>query len=65
MKSSEPLTKHTLLLFTGDWEKLQAYGEKRELGASVIVRMIVRKFIEGVEKGVKTKTPVVAVEEEL
>lgn len=40
---TEPLQKHTLLLYEGDFEKLGAYYP--QIGASVAVRRIVRSFL--------------------
>jgi len=46
-KSDIPLTKHTLNLFEGDWNKLRAmYGRA---GASRIIREVTRAFINKVE----------------
>lgn len=45
----EPLQKHTLFLYEGDFEKLKNYYP--QITASVIVRQIVRKFIEKIEVG--------------
>jgi len=38
------LTKHTLFLFEGDFEELRAIHP--EIGASIVVRQLVRRYIE-------------------
>lgn len=43
----EGLQKHTLNLFPGDYEKLRELYP--DVGASVIIRRIVRRFIEQIE----------------
>lgn len=49
--SKEPLTKHTLLLFEGDFARL---GDLHpEVGASVMVRTIVRKYLDKVDPPTK------------
>lgn len=46
--SDEPLQKHTLLLFEGDYQKLQMlYPEAG--GAAIIIRTIIRNHIERIE----------------
>lgn len=47
---TEPLKKHTLFLYDGDFDKLATFYP--ELGASVAVRRIVRKHIQRLESGV-------------
>jgi hypothetical protein len=42
------LQKHTLNLFPGDYEKLQDLYP--DLGAAVIIRRIVKAYIEQIEK---------------
>jgi hypothetical protein len=44
---SDDLQKHTLNLFAGDYEKLQALYPDH--GAGPIIRSVVRKFIEQCE----------------
>lgn len=44
---SEELQKHTLNLFAGDYRKLQELYP--DVGAGVVIRRIVRKFIEKLE----------------
>lgn len=46
-KADEELTKHTLNLYEGDYEKLRELYP--DVGAGAIVRRIVRRFIEQVE----------------
>jgi hypothetical protein len=43
-KSEEPLQKHTLLLYEGDYERLQTMYP--DIGASVVIRKIIRDFID-------------------
>lgn len=43
-KSEEPLQKHTLLLYEGDYERLQTMYP--DVGASVVIRKVVRTFID-------------------
>lgn len=53
--SKEPLRKHTLLLFEGDFDRL---GELYpEVGASVMVRTIVRKYLDRVDPKVEGPLP--------
>lgn len=47
---TEPLKKHTLFLYRGDFDKLATFYP--ELGASVAVRRIIRKQIERLEASV-------------
>lgn len=42
----EPMQKHTLNLYEGDFERLQALYP--ELGASIVIRKIIRKHIESI-----------------
>lgn len=67
-----PLQKHTLNLFEGDFDKLQGWYTK--LGASRIVRELVRAQVRRVEESIAQKRnptvadldiPVEAVEEAL
>ena len=46
-KADEELTKHTLNLFLGDYEKLRELYP--DVGAGAIIRRIVRRYIEQVE----------------
>ena len=47
----EPLQKHTLLLYAGDFAKLSdLYGQHG--GASVFIRRLVRAHINKIESGV-------------
>lgn len=43
----EPMTKHTLFLYKGDMDKLQSLSP--ELGASIVIRRLVRRHIERLE----------------
>jgi hypothetical protein len=47
---TEPLKKHTLFLYDGDFDKLATFYP--ELGASVAVRRVVRKHIQRLEAGI-------------
>lgn len=44
---SEPLHKHILLLYEGDWEKLRGYYP--DLATGVVIRRIVREHILKIE----------------
>lgn len=49
-RANEPLQKHTLLLYAGDYEKLgDLYPE---ISAAVVLRKVVRNFLNSVEAGV-------------
>ncbi len=54
-KSDEPLSKHTLLLFEGDYERLQSLYP--DIGAAVIVRKIVHEYLAKVAPPAKIKQP--------
>ncbi len=43
----EQLSKHTLNLFEGDYEKLRSFYP--DVGAGAVIRRIVRRYIEQVE----------------
>lgn len=57
---NEPLKKHTLFLYAGDFDKLATFYP--ELGASVAVRRIIRKQIQLLESSV---APAPTMKEEL
>lgn len=44
---NDELTKHTLNLFEGDYEKIRSYYP--DLGAAVIIRRVLRAFVEQIE----------------
>lgn len=46
-KEDRPLTKHTILLYDGDFDKLMALYPRP--GASTVVRKLVRKFLKDLE----------------
>lgn len=46
-RDDEPLQKHTLNLWEGDYEKLRVLYP--DVGAGAIIRRVVRRFIEQVE----------------
>lgn len=48
---NEPLQRHLLSLYVGDFAKLQAYYP--EVTATVIVRKLVRKHIDALNRGLK------------
>lgn len=50
------LQKHTLNLFAGDYEKIQSLFP--DLGAAVIIRKVIRSFIERTEAGAD-ETPII------
>lgn len=47
-KAEQELQKHTLNLFPGDYAKLQELYP--DVGAAVIIRRIVHKFVEQIEE---------------
>lgn len=55
-KSSEPIHKHTLNLFEGDYEKIQNLYPN--IGAGKIIRHIVRDFIKKLDDGSELKTQI-------
>lgn len=44
MPKTEELQKHTLLLYAGEYRRLQEYYS--EIGAAVVIRKLVRKHLE-------------------
>ncbi len=56
MPLTQDKTKHTLWLYAGDFATLaEMYPD---LGASIVVRTLIRKHIERIEKGIeKPKLP--------
>lgn len=48
-RNTEPLTKHTLNLFEGDYDTLRTYYP--DVGAGVIIRHLVRKYIKRIQDG--------------
>lgn len=59
-KAEDELTKHTLHLFTGDYDKIRELFP--DIGAAVIIRRIVRQYVERVEAQPKAATPDVTVQ---
>lgn len=49
MSKNEDLQKHTLNLFAGDYDRLQALFP--DLSAAVVIRKIVREFADKCEAG--------------
>lgn len=49
-----PLQKVTLSLYRGDFDRLRDF--KPKLGASKVVRLLVRKYIRDVEKRIEQRT---------
>jgi len=50
MSEREPVHKHTVNLYEGDFQRLQDLYP--DLGAGIVVRKLVRKHIKSVEKNV-------------
>jgi len=46
---TESLQKHTLHLYAGDFERLAATYDKKGLGASVVIRRLVRAHLQRIE----------------
>lgn len=46
---TESLQKHTLYLYAGDFERLAATYDKKGLGASVVIRRLVRAHLQRIE----------------
>lgn len=46
MRAERPLTKHTMLLFEGDFAELQDLYP--DIGASAMVRRLIEKYLERV-----------------
>lgn len=42
-KSDEPLQKHTINLYHGDYERLQALAP--DIGANILIRRLVRDYL--------------------
>lgn len=59
-KYVEQLQKHTLLLYEGEYHRLQEYYP--EMGAAIVVRKLVRKHLKELDKQHESKTPVMEVE---
>ena len=55
-----PIHKHTLNLYKGDYEKLQSMFP--DLGAGVVIRRVVRNYIESLEEKTRVALPVVQLE---
>lgn len=61
MVETRDKTKHTLWLFQGDFAALAALYP--DLGASIVIRTLIRKHLERIEKGVdKPKLPKIDVD---
>lgn len=66
-REERPLSKHTLNLYLGDYNKLQALYSTR-VGAAKIIREIVHAHIRKIEENAAQKMPLVDlddIEEEL
>lgn len=59
----EGLQKHTLHLYEGDYERIRQYYP--DLGAAVVIRKIVRKFLLNIEDKARTDEPRVDVKVDL
>lgn len=46
-KDNQELSKHTLNLYLGDYEKLRSFYP--DVGAGAVIRRIVRRYIEQIE----------------
>jgi len=57
-REERPISKHTLNLFAGDYEKLQRYYGPR-IGAAKIVRDIIHAHVRRVEAAAAQKVPMV------
>lgn len=55
------LTKHTMWLFAGDFQRLGDFYP--DFGASIIVRQLIRKHLEDLESKVDSKLPNVEVKD--
>ena len=47
MNEKEPMRKHTLNLFDGDFDRLQRMYP--DIGAAAVIRRLIRKHLESVE----------------
>lgn len=47
-KETEELVKHTLNLYQGDYQKLQAMFP--EVGAAIVIRKLIRRYINEIEE---------------
>lgn len=52
-KADEALQKHTLLLYEGDYRRLQELFP--EIGASIVIRKIIRDYLNKVQPSAKVK----------
>jgi hypothetical protein len=55
-REDRPIRKHTLNLYAGDYEKLQALYSSR-IGAAKIIRDIIHAHIRLIEENAAQKTP--------
>ena len=53
-RSEEELQKHTFHLYKGDYQKLQELYP--DLGAAIIIRNLVRKYLTNIENKTETTT---------
>lgn len=56
-REDHPIQKHTLNLYVGDYEKLQALYSSR-VGAAKIIRDIIRAHIRKIEEDAAQKLPI-------
>ena len=54
-KENEELTRHSLFLFAGDFDKLKELYP--DVGAAFMVRRIIRQYILKIESKVEGETP--------
>lgn len=59
-KNEEELHKHTLNLFEGDYDKIASLYP--DVGAAVVIRKIIRDFINRVEKAAEGHAPSVEID---
>lgn len=55
VNETEELQKHTLNLFKGDYEEIQNMFP--DLGAAVIIRRVVRNYVEGLREKTQVEIP--------
>lgn len=60
MRERQKLRRHTLWLYDGDFERLGELYE--DLGASVVIRTLVRKHLERIDKSRNDPLPDIDVE---
>lgn len=51
-KTNEDLTKHTLMLFTGDYGRIQELHP--EISAAKVIRSIIRAYVKKIDPAINT-----------